>query len=122
MSELTQAQLKTLIINFYAKVRKDDLLGPVFNDVAKVNWDHHIPLLCKFWNSVMLGAREYHGNAYGKHIEISKKILINDSHFERWLMLFKETAESTLSVEHAKEIVRRANLIAESLKHGMLIQ
>lgn len=122
MSELTQEQLKIFITRFYAKVRQDELLGVVFNDVAQVDWGHHIPLLCKFWNSIMLGTKEYHGNAYIKHVTLSTKTLITDSHFERWLNLFKETAEAILSVEDAQKIMERATMIAKSLQYGMQIQ
>lgn len=44
------------------------ILAPIFNDFAKVDWDEHIPLLCQFWNSIMLKTNEYRGNAYAKHV------------------------------------------------------
>lgn len=122
MSKLTRDQIKSLITNFYSKVSKDDLLDKVFNDVAQVSWEHHIPLLCTFWNSIMLGTHEYHGNALEKHLEISKKTLITNAHFDRWLTLFRETAEIELSTEDAKEIIERASMIASALKRVMLGQ
>lgn len=122
MSELTQEQLKTFVMRFYAKVQQDELLGVVFNEIAQVDWDNHIPLLCKFWNSIMLGTKEYRGNAYYKHVELSKKTLITHSHFDRWLRLFEETAIANLSLQDAQTIVERATMIAKSLKHGMQIQ
>lgn len=54
MTELNKIHIENLVTHFYQKIQKDDLLGPIFNEVAQVNWDEHIPLLCKFWNSIML--------------------------------------------------------------------
>lgn len=41
MTQITKEQIKTLVIHFYQKVQHDEILGPIFNDVAKVDWDHH---------------------------------------------------------------------------------
>ncbi len=119
MTTLTKAHIETLITHFYQKVQADALLGPVFNDVAQVNWDEHIPLLCQFWNSVMLKTNEYHGNAYQKHVILQKLTPIHETHFIRWLNLFQQEALNHLPKEAAAEITQRANLIAESLKFGM---
>lgn len=120
MTPLTKEHIECLVTHFYHKVQNDELLGPIFNNVAKVNWDEHIPLLCKFWNNIMLKSNEYHGNAYQKHVAIKAHISIHEEHFNRWLNLFKEEAENHLPNEAAKEIIYKASLIAESLKFGML--
>jgi hemoglobin len=119
MSGLTQEQLKILVMRFYNQVRQDELLGFIFDDVAQVNWDEHIPKLCKFWNSIMLGTREYHGNAFDKHVKLGQTTLITHLHFDRWLTLFKETAEANLAIKDAQLLVERASLIARRLKQGM---
>jgi hemoglobin len=120
-NELTKEHIKRLVENFYNRVQTDDLLGPIFNDVAKVDWEHHIPLLCSFWNSIMLKTNEYHGNAFAKHVEISKLASISEAHFQRWLQIFQEEANTVLPYNVAQEILTRANLIANKLKTGMLV-
>ena len=118
--ELSRHHIENLVKNFYQKIEEDDLLGPVFNEVAKVDWDHHIPLICQFWNSIMLKTNEYHGNAYMKHITLGKLTEIQDAHFTRWLTLFKQEAMKHLPEKWAKEIIDRSILIAASLRHGLL--
>lgn len=120
MSDFNQADIKKLVINFYSKIRKDELLGPIFNDIAQVDWDHHIPLICQFWNSIMLKTNEYHGNAYMKHIMLGKKTPIQKLHFSRWLELFQQEAIKYLPADAAEEIVKKATLIARSLSYGVL--
>lgn len=121
MAELTKAHIEKLVIQFYQQVQKDDLLGPIFNDVAKVDWEQHIPLLCQFWNNIMLKTNEYHGNAYLKHVMLGQQTNIREEHFSRWLALFQQEARKHLPATAAKEIMQRASLIATSLKYGMNI-
>lgn len=121
MTELNKTHIENLVTHFYQKVRKDEVLGPIF-DKAKVDWKEHISLLCQFWNSVMLKTNEYHGNAYQKHISLQKLAPIEAHHFIRWLNLFKDEALYHLPIESAQEIIHRASLIAESLKFGILSQ
>lgn len=120
MTELTKAHIEQLVTHFYQRVQKDDLLGPVFNDIAKVDWEHHIPLLCQFWNSIMLKTHEYHGSAYMKHVLIGQQTDIQETHFTRWLKLFRQEAKKHLPAQAAAEIIQRAELIGNSLKFGML--
>ncbi|MBY0378741.1 MAG: group III truncated hemoglobin [Gammaproteobacteria bacterium] len=120
MGELTQKQLQKLVRNFYTRVQKDEVLGYIFNDVAKVDWDKHISLLAQFWSSVMLGAREYLGNPMLKHLELSRKTELTPEHFRHWLALFSLEAKSCLNAESAQLIIERATLIANAIQHRLL--
>lgn len=120
MNQLTTDHIKNLVTHFYQKIRRDEVLGPIFNDVAKVDWDHHIPLICQFWNSIMLKTNEYHSNAYRKHVILGEKIALTEAHFSRWLMLFGEEAVKYLPMQEAHLIVKKAHMIAESLKIGAI--
>ena len=120
MSELTQEHIEKLVTHFYNRIQEDALLGPIFNDIAQVDWIHHIPLLCQFWNSIMLKTNEYKGSAYAKHLMLAKKADIKEIHFTHWLVLFQEEARKHLPAQSAEEIIKRAALIAESLKYGIL--
>ncbi|MBX3709497.1 MAG: group III truncated hemoglobin [Gammaproteobacteria bacterium] len=120
MSLLTTEHIKNLVAHFYQRVQHDEILDPIFNDVAKVDWDHHIPLICQFWNSIMLKTNEYHGNAYRKHVILGEKTQLTEKHFSRWLLLFKEESLKHLPTQEAYVIVEKANLIAESLKIGAI--
>lgn len=120
MDELTQKQLQKLVRSFYTRVQKDEVLGYIFNDVAKVDWEKHIPLLTQFWSSVMLGSRQYSGNPLLKHVELSRKTKLTPEHFRHWLALFSQEAKSCLNAEPALLIIERATLIANAIQHRLL--
>ncbi|WP_454782013.1 group III truncated hemoglobin [Legionella sp. WA2022007384] len=122
MTELNKTHIEKLVTHFYQNVQRDEVLGPIFNDVAQVDWGKHIPLLCQFWNSIMLKTNEYHGNAYQKHVLLKQFTHFEEAHFVRWLDLFQKEAVHHLPREIAEEIIEKASLIAESLKYGMLSQ
>ena len=54
----SEAQIEALVHGFYAKVRKDDLLGPIFNRVI-ADWGPHLEKMCDFWSSVMRTSGRY---------------------------------------------------------------
>lgn len=119
METLTTEHIKQLVDRFYGNVKKDDLLGSVFNDVARVNWDEHLPRLYQFWNSIMLGTREYRGNAFAKHIELNRKFPLTKEHLTRWLTLFVNEAERCLPHDAARAIIMRAKQIATVIQEGI---
>ena len=113
----SEAMIHGLVHAFYARVRADALLGPVFNNVVN-DWDVHLDKLCAFWSSVMLMTGRYKGTPMKAHAELAE---ITPAHFERWLMLFEDTAVKTCPPEAARMFVDRANRIAESLKLGIAL-
>lgn len=122
MRQLTSENIKNLVVSFYNKIQQDEMLGPIFNDVAKVDWEHHIPLICQFWNSILLKTNEYHGNAYRKHVLLAQKTVLTEAHFDRWLALFELEAYQHLAFQDAKALMEKASLISASLKVGALSQ
>jgi hemoglobin len=86
-------QIAEMVRRFYSDVTQDDLLGPMFNDVAKVDWSEHIPKLADFWCRALLGRPGYTGNPYRAHALVHARESFTAAHFERWLSLFHETLE-----------------------------
>ena len=82
-----------MVRRFYADVAMDDLLGPVFNDVAQVDWSEHLPKLVAFWCRALLGQAGYAGNPFRAHALVHQQQPFTAAHFERWLVLFTETLE-----------------------------
>src|SRR5687768_18460351 len=83
----------TLVQRFYRDVAQDDLLGPMFNDVAKVNWAEHLPKLTAFWCRALFGTRDYAGSPLQAHRAIHRQRAFTAAHFRRWLDLFEETVD-----------------------------
>ena len=86
-------EIAEMVRRFYADVAMDDLLGPMFNDVARVDWSAHLPKLTAFWCRALLGHQGYAGNPFRAHARIHEQRAFTPAHFERWLMLFHETLD-----------------------------
>jgi hemoglobin len=110
-----ETMVAELVDRFYAKVREDELLGPVFNTRIE-DWDEHLAKLRAFWSSVVLMTGRYKGQPMPVHIAISE---ITDKHFERWLALFAETAKVVCPPDAAALFVDRSRRIADSLRLGI---
>lgn len=113
---ITEENLRQLVDAFYAKVRLDPLIGPVFND-AITDWAEHLDKLQAFWSSVMLTSGRYKGRPLPAHIKHAGRI--DERSFKRWLALWKETTEELLDQESAAELQEKAGRIAESLMLGI---
>ena len=107
---LDEDVLRDLVHSFYAKVRRDAVLGPIF--AARISdWDPHLERMVAFWSSVALMTGRYHGRPVPAHTPLP----IHGAHFERWLGLFRETAREVCSPAGAAHVIERAERIARSL-------
>jgi len=101
----TRGDIKTLVDRFYEKVKSDTLLGPIF---SHVDWPYHLPIMYNFWSSMLLGDQTYQGNPLQKHLPLA----IDRSHFDQWLILFRQTVDENFEGEKAEEVKMRAQSIA----------
>lgn len=108
--------IERLVHTFYAKVRRDELLGPIF-DARVEDWDKHLARMCLFWSSVALGSGAYQGSPMRVHAPLP----VDAAHFDRWLALFEETANEVCPPAAAEHFVVRAKRIAQSLELGIAI-
>lgn len=89
---------------FYERVRQDALIGPIFNDVARVHWEEHLPKIQNFWADLLLGENSYRGRPFPPHLRLGLKV----EHFERWLELFFFTVDENFEGQKADEVKMRA--------------
>ena len=111
---IDEAMIQRLVQAFYAKVRKDAFLGPIF-DSRVGNWDLHLERMCAFWSSVALMSGRYHGQPMERHLPLP----VDGRHFDHWLELFRETAREVCPSAAAAHFIERAGRIAESLELGI---
>ena len=116
---MTEADLQHLVDLFYAKVRRDPLLGPVFNNAVD-DWPEHLEKLGAFWSSVMLTTGRYKGSPMSAHVRQASAI--QPEMFDRWLDLWRETARETLAAADAHAVIEKAERIAESLKLALFFR
>ena len=99
-----------MVRRFYADVAQDTLLGPIFNDVARVDWSAHLPKLTAFWCRALFSLPGYEGNPYRAHQIVNAKAPFTVGLFERWLELFTEIIDSGWvgpKAEQAKALGRK---------------
>lgn len=111
--DVTDKSIRRLVDDFYAKVRADEQLGPIFDRAIAGEWDAHLATMRDFWSSVMLTSGRYKGNPVVKHMAIPN---IKPALFERWLALFNETSTELFDDAVSAEFQVRAARIAESLQ------
>jgi hemoglobin len=102
-----------LVRTFYGKVRKDELLGPIFNrHIAEEEWPDHLEKLTDFWETNLFGISKFKGSPSSKHVNVDATSghSIDQVHFGRWLNLWFETInehfEGPLAVK-AREAARK---------------
>ena len=112
MDIASRKDIEFLMKNFYDKVKKDNTIGPIFNDIAKVNWEHHIPIICDFWETLLLDAASYRKNVMEVHFILNRKIPLEEKHFQVWLQLFSATVDELFSGKNAEMAKTKARSIA----------
>lgn len=108
---ITEDDIRRLVHGFYAKVRQDDVLGPIFN-TRVADWDHHLALLCDFWSSLVLGTRRFKGAPIPAHARIPD---LSWPLFQRWLRLFHATSAELGPPELQATVDAMAQRIAAKL-------
>ncbi|ASZ09837.1 group III truncated hemoglobin [Chitinophaga pendula] len=100
-----------LIDAFYTKVKADEVIGFIFNDVAKVDWPAHLPVMYDFWEHILLDGTAYSRNPMNPHFRLNERIPLQPAHFDRWLQLFESTVQELFEGEKARLAITRARSI-----------
>ncbi len=111
-----RAELEVLVAAFYSKVREDESLGPVFDEIAKVDWSSHLPKIVDFWETVLFRTGSYKGSPLHPHLDLSKMTDMSRERFQRWLELFFETVDSHFAGERADHLKRVAADMGEVMQ------
>jgi len=109
----TEENIRELVYAFYDRVRDDAMLGPVFESALAGRWDEHLPKMCRFWASLVLGTKTYRGNVQQAHEPVPG---VEPQHFSRWLYLFLDTVQARYESAAAVQFMEPALRIAQSLQ------
>jgi hemoglobin len=112
---ITETSIPKMVDRFYARIREDAVLSPIFESRLAGKWDEHLPRMYAFWTKVLLGTGEFESNVFGKHMALTG---IGKEHFVRWLALFRMTAIEVFGIEEAEIPIQVAERIASSLQLG----
>jgi hemoglobin len=109
----TRADIETFIQSFYKKVVRDDTVGIIFTKIFPINWEHHIPLIVDFWETILLDNPVYKKNAMAVHFDINKVFPLQKKHFDAWLFLFNLTLDEMFEGVKTTLAKKRAEGIAQ---------
>lgn len=101
--------IRLLVDTFYGKIREDDLLKDIFNNVIQDRWPQHLEKMYRFWQTVLFDEHTYFGAPFVPHA----KLPVDKMHFDRWVTLFEETVDSFFSGEKATRAKWQGNRMAE---------
>ena len=105
--------IRLLVDTFYERVRKDELIGPIFEDRLKGKWEHHLPKMYSFWQTILLGEHTYYGSPLLPHLDMP----VEGRHFSRWIGIFHQTVDELFTGEIAKEAKWRSERMAEMFNY-----
>jgi|SRR6056297_890911 len=111
-----RTDVSVLVRAFYAKVRKDEVLGPIFNNTI-TDWESHLELLTNFWETQLFLKRIYHGNPITAHQKVDEKMnySITSEHFGLWLNLWFQTIDELFTGDVAWIAKNRAQKMSTML-------
>jgi hemoglobin len=117
MKDISNRQDVELLVNtFYDKIRADKAIGYIFNQAIGDDWSRHLPKMYAFWSLILIEEPGYSGNTVSKHIELDRKIKIEDAHYNRWVELWNNTLDSLFAGPKADEAKKRAKLMKDLIR------
>lgn len=111
-----RADIQQLVDTFYDKVRSDEVIGYLFNEVAQVNWPQHLPRMYDFWENIIFQTGSFKGNPMVPHMQLHEKSPLTKEHFARWQQLFFATVDELFAGEKAELAKQRALSIATMMQ------
>lgn len=105
---VSKDDLIILVNTFYERVRRDEVIGHIFNTIIGDDWSVHLPVMYSFWNTVLFGEEGYKGQAVSKHIEIDRGLPLQPEHFERWIALWNQSVDALFTGILADSIKAKA--------------
>ena len=115
MNAPTTESITALVHGFYADVRADPLLGPVFEEALRDHWEPHLARMVDFWSTVLLGSKSFSGNVFAKHMALQG---VTPAHFAAWVRLWGQHTDRLFAPEVAHELQATAHGIARNLFRG----
>lgn len=116
----TRKDIELLVDSFYERVKSDPTIGPIFTDIAFVNWEKHLPIMCDFWENAILFTGSYEGNPMDLHKHLHKVTNLQHEHFQQWNYLFIKTVDTLFSGKNALLAKQRALKISDILQAKIL--
>lgn len=118
----TRDDIILLVDQFYNKVLTNPVIGPIFTEVAQLDFSAHLPVMYSFWGSQLLGEQSYSGNPMIPHLKLSQLTPMGEVQFTEWLRLFTETVDELFKGIKADEAKSRAGNIARLMLYKINLE
>ena len=115
-----RTDIESLIRSFYEKVKTDETIGYIFNDIVKVNWEKHFPAMFDFWENVLFYTGNYDGNPVEIHQHLNRVVPLTAAHFKQWNKLFSQTVDELFEGTTAMLAKQRAVSISTVMQIKIL--
>jgi len=109
-----------LVDTFYNRVSTDEVIGFIFNDIVKINWQTHLPVMYDFWDNALFFTGTYTGNPMNLHQHLHHIRPLDKKHFAQWIYLFNETVDELFRGDKAILAKQRAINIASVMEEKIL--
>jgi hemoglobin len=116
----SRADIHDLVVGFYREIVFDELLEPVFGEVAEVDWALHIPKLIDYWCRVLLRQPGYGGSILEAHQHVHDLKPLRIEHFQRWYGLWTESIDARWTGPHADQAKEHAARIGKTLARHLM--
>jgi truncated hemoglobin YjbI len=111
----SREDIAQLVEAFYTRAMADAVLGPIFNDVVKLDLAAHMPVMCDFWENILFNVRRYPGGMMMKHMLLHQQTALAPHHFQRWLDYWVETVDWLFAGERATVAKVHASRVAVAM-------
>jgi hemoglobin len=111
----SREDVQLLVNTLYSKIRKDELLGPIFNSyISEDEWPQHLIKLTDFWETNLFGVPKFKGSPTQKHLKVDENLeyRIDPLHFGKWLQLWVETINELFVGDRADKAIYMARKMA----------
>lgn len=108
----TREDIEAFVNAFYEKVNANEVLSPIFNQVAHVDWQKHLPTMYDFWENIIFGTGQYNGRPMPPHLLLNQKTPLLAHHFDTWKQLFTTTIDALFEGDIAERTKQSAQNIA----------
>lgn len=118
----SKAHIDAMVYGFYRRLLEDPDIAPVFFQVAKIDLDKHLPIICQYWHKMLLGDREYQRHMMEKHRALDDKLRLTGEHHERWLGHFMANLNGRYAGPCTDRARRLAARIMDNLYHQLSLR
>lgn len=115
----TRQDIELFVRRFYETVKQDETIGLIFTEVVQMDWEHHIPVITDFWETILLDNPVYSHNAMEVHYRLNQRFPLKKIHFDVWITIFNTTLDAMYTGTVTALAKKRAAGIAAVMQHKM---